>query len=123
MAAQNSNFVPVRNPLPPADWHSERGCHEGGDPAFLFLSILYEYTGMPFRCRLCSSDLYDPVAVRRPNGTVYQSSLLACRGCSAVFTDAARFSKPPDPATRQVIAPQSWESRRTSARRERLIRG
>jgi len=74
---------------------------------------------MRFRCRICSSDAYELVTVRRPNGTVYRSTLLACCGCSTVFTDAARFTKPPDPPTGQVLSSPQWESRRSVGRRER----
>jgi hypothetical protein len=72
---------------------------------------------MPFRCRVCSCEAFEPVTVRRPNGSIYQSALLACRGCSAVFTDPERFSRPPDPPAR-VVSPPQWESRRTVARRQ-----
>jgi hypothetical protein len=72
---------------------------------------------MPFRCRICSGDAFEPVTVRRPDGSLYRSALLACRGCSAVFTDSVRFSTPSDPPA-TVVSPPQWESRRTIARRE-----
>jgi len=72
---------------------------------------------MPFRCRLCSCDAFDAVTVRRPDGSMYRSALLACRGCSAVFTNAGRFSRPTEPPA-TVVSPPQWESRRTLARRE-----
>jgi hypothetical protein len=77
---------------------------------------------MPFRCRVCSSDAYDAVTVRRPDGTVYQSTLLACHGCSTVFTDPVRFSNPTDPPPGQIVCVPRWESQRTAARRERASR-
>ncbi len=71
---------------------------------------------MPFQCRLCSHDSFEQVTVRRPDGSLYRSALLACGRCSAVFTDPERFSRPPDPPARVLSSPQ-WESRRTVARR------
>jgi len=72
---------------------------------------------MPFRCRICSCDVFEQVTVRRADGSIYRSALLACRGCSTVFTDPERFSKPRDPPSR-VASPPQWESRRTVARRD-----
>jgi hypothetical protein len=72
---------------------------------------------MTFRCRVCCCDAFEQVTVRRPDGTVYRSTLLACRGCSTVVTDPERFSSPPDPPVR-VVSPPQWESRRTVTRRE-----
>jgi len=71
---------------------------------------------MPFRCRLCRAESYEPVTVRRPDGSLYRSTLLACVGCSAVFLDPDRFSLNPPPLAEPVAHPQ-WESRRTAARR------
>jgi hypothetical protein len=71
---------------------------------------------MSFRCRLCSCDAFEPVTVRRADGSLYRSTLLACRGCSIVFTDPERFTRPTDPPASMVSPPQ-WESRRTAARR------
>jgi hypothetical protein len=71
---------------------------------------------MPFRCRICSCDAFEQVTVRRADGSIYRSTLLACHGCSAVFTDPERFSRPSDPPAR-VASPPQWESRRSVARR------
>jgi len=57
-----------------------------------FVARLYKYTVMSFRCRLCGSDVFEQVSVRRPDGSLYRSALLACGGCSAVFTDPERFA-------------------------------
>jgi hypothetical protein len=72
---------------------------------------------MAFRCRICSCDAFEQVTVRRADGSVYRSALLACRGCSAVFTDPERFSKPPG-SPGKVVSPPQWQSRRTVARRD-----
>jgi uncharacterized Zn finger protein len=53
---------------------------------------------MPFRCPLCRSTTHEAVTVRRRDGSIYVSSLLKCAGCSVVFTDAERFSRPQAPA-------------------------
>jgi hypothetical protein len=70
---------------------------------------------MAFRCRICGCDAFEQVTVRRADGTLYRSSLLACSGCSGVFTDPERFSRPTEPPARVVSAPH-WESRRTASR-------
>lgn len=49
---------------------------------------------MSFRCRLCGSDRFEQVTVRRADGSLYRSALLACAGCSLVFTDPDRFAQP-----------------------------
>jgi len=73
---------------------------------------------MPFRCRICACESFEQVTVRRPDGTLYRSALLACSGCSIVFTDPVRFSRPADSPPRSA-SPLRWESRRSTARRER----
>ena len=73
---------------------------------------------MPFRCRVCASESFEQVTVRRPDGSLYRSALLACSGCSIVFTDPVRFSRPTD-SPLSTASPLRWESRRSSARRER----
>ena len=52
---------------------------------------------MPFRCPVCRSTRHEAVTVRRRDGSVYVSSLLKCAGCSVVFADAERFSRPQAP--------------------------
>jgi hypothetical protein len=74
---------------------------------------------MSFRCPGCDSARYAPVTVTRPNGTVYRSSLYACEGCSTVFTDPARFSRPPPSGSREALEHRGWESHRTLAKRSR----
>jgi hypothetical protein len=53
---------------------------------------------MAFRCPLCRSTAHEAVTVRRRDGSIYVSSLLKCAGCSVVFADAERFSRPQAPA-------------------------
>jgi len=78
---------------------------------------------MAFRCPLCDSTGYEPVTVRRPNGTLYRSeSLYSCGGCSAAFTDPSRFSRPPPSAAQEPTDLRGWQSRRTLARRTRAER-
>jgi hypothetical protein len=95
--------------------------HQCGDfPAF---ADLYITTGMSFRCPNCDSSRYDAVTVKRPNGTVYRSeSLFTCGGCSAVFTDPARFSRPPPSGSQESMELRGWESHRTLAKRARANR-
>ena len=45
----------------------------------------------PFRCPLCASEYYTRVRVTRANGTLYTTEFFACRGCTVMFRDAARF--------------------------------
>jgi len=79
---------------------------------------------MSFRCPICDSTRYEPVTVRRPNGSSYRSeSLFTCGGCSAAFTDPSRFSRPPPSGSQESIEMRGWESRRTLARRARAERG
>ena len=78
---------------------------------------------MAFRCPLCDSTRYEPVTVKRPNGTLYRSeSLFSCTGCSTAFTDPGRFSRPPPRGSQEPVQLQGWESRRTVARRARAER-
>lgn len=77
---------------------------------------------MGFRCRSCDSTRYAPVTVTRPDGSLYRSSLFACAGCSAVFTDPARYSRPPPSGSQESLERRGWESQRTLARRERAGR-
>ena len=83
---------------------------------------LYIYTVMEFRCPSCESRRYAPVTVTRPNGTVYRSSLYTCEGCSLVFTDPARFSRPPPSGSQEARERRGWESHRTLAKRDRASR-
>src|SRR5271165_3507745 len=66
-------------------------------PLFFWRGTVYLYS-MPFRCPLCRSTAYQGVTVRRRDGSLYVSALQQCAGCSVVFTDAERFSRPPEPA-------------------------
>ena len=77
---------------------------------------------MSFRCPTCNSTRYGPVTVTRPNGTVYRSSLFSCDGCSAVFTDPARYSRPPPSGSQESLERRGWESQRTMAARSRTSR-
>jgi hypothetical protein len=78
---------------------------------------------MAFRCPLCNSTGFEPVTVRRPNGTLYRSdSLYSCNGCSAAFTDPTRFTRPPSSGAQESLELRGWQSRRTLARRARAER-
>ncbi len=74
---------------------------------------------MSFRCPTCDATRYASVTVTRPNGTVYRSSLFTCEGCSAVFTDPARYSRPPPSGSQESLERRGWESRRTLEARSR----
>ena len=103
---------------PPRDPGIQSGTTLGSGPLFFGRRAVYIYS-MSFRCPHCNSSRYEPVSVKRPNGTIYRSdSLLACQGCSLVFTDPVRFSRPPpSPSSSDAIPSSTWESRRTAARR------
>jgi hypothetical protein len=45
-----------------------------------------------WKCRLCGFDRYHQVSVIRKNGTKYQTSFLACSGCSVMFLNATTFN-------------------------------
>jgi hypothetical protein len=77
---------------------------------------------MRFRCPTCASTRYAAVTVTRPNGTVYRSSLYTCEGCSAVFTDPSRYSRPPPSGSQESLERRGWESQRTMVARGRTSR-
>ena len=45
-----------------------------------------------FHCAVCGSEGYVYVFVERPDGTRRTTSLFQCCGCSATFTDPAKFT-------------------------------
>jgi transposase len=46
-----------------------------------------------FRCPLCSSNVYEQVMMRRPDGSSAATQSFQCAGCTVVFRDAARFTR------------------------------
>jgi hypothetical protein len=77
---------------------------------------------MSFRCPTCDSTRYGGVTVTRPNGTVYRSSLFTCEGCSAVFTDPSRYSRPPPSGSPQSLERRGAQSPAPLAARSRASR-
>jgi hypothetical protein len=55
-----------------------------------------------FRCPLCRSAQYEPVTVKRRDGSIYVSTLCKCRGCSVVFADPEQFTRCQAPRDAQV---------------------
>jgi hypothetical protein len=45
-----------------------------------------------FRCQLCGSGFFRPVAVPRPDGSRYLTSFYECAGCSVMFVDPRAFN-------------------------------
>jgi hypothetical protein len=46
-----------------------------------------------FKCPLCGSTAYDYVYSRRPNGSIRQTRIYRCGGCSVLFEDPEKFTK------------------------------
>src|SRR5262245_34499997 len=62
-----------------------------------------------FLCRICGSREYERVVVRRRDGRPYDTAFYACMGCTTMFGDPERFSKPPPPQkVTRVDAPISY---------------
>lgn len=45
-----------------------------------------------WRCRLCGFERYHRVAVLKKNGQRYETSFLACSGCSVMFVNDSTFN-------------------------------
>jgi len=48
--------------------------------------------GRAFRCPLCGSGGFRPIAVPRPGGNHYQTAFFECAGCSVMFIDPNSFN-------------------------------
>jgi len=44
-----------------------------------------------WNCRVCGFDRYHRVAVKRKNGTRYETEFFACSGCSVMFVNDRQF--------------------------------
>jgi hypothetical protein len=84
-------------PVPPALRDGASLPLDSAVPLFFCCRTVYLYS-MTFRCPLCRSTAHEPVTVRRRDGSIYVSSLQKCAGCSVVFADAERFSRPAAPS-------------------------
>lgn len=47
---------------------------------------------LPFLCPICGSDGFQVVIVKRADGVPRTTEAYECRGCSAMFRDADRFT-------------------------------
>jgi hypothetical protein len=45
-----------------------------------------------WRCRVCGFERYHRVGVMRKNGQRYETSFLACSGCSVMFVNEHQFN-------------------------------
>lgn len=45
-----------------------------------------------WKCRVCGFERYHAVAVLRKDGSRYETSFLACSGCSVMFLNATTFN-------------------------------
>jgi hypothetical protein len=45
-----------------------------------------------FRCLVCGSGYFRPIAVPRPDGSRYVTSFYECAGCSVMFLDPRAFN-------------------------------
>lgn len=72
-----------------------------------------------FLCRTCGSRDYERVIVRKRDGRPYDTPFYACMGCTTMFGDPVKYSKPP-PAVKvtRVDAPISFRRARASGRFE-----
>jgi len=50
-----------------------------------------------WRCRLCGCERFHRVAVMRNNGTRYETSFLACNGCTVMFLSERQFDAAGNP--------------------------
>jgi DNA-directed RNA polymerase subunit RPC12/RpoP len=46
-----------------------------------------------FKCPLCGSTAYDHVYSRRTDGSIRQTRIYKCGGCSVLFEDPDKFTK------------------------------
>lgn len=72
-----------------------------------------------FLCRTCGSRDYERVIVRKRDGRPYDTPFFACMGCTTMFGDPTKYSKPP-PAVKvtRVDAPISFRRSRETGRFE-----
>jgi hypothetical protein len=72
-----------------------------------------------FLCRICGSRDYEKVIVKKRDGRPYDTPFFACMGCTTMFGDPTKYSKPP-PAVKvtRVDAPISFRRSRDSGRFE-----